>query len=294
MLASGANRVFWLRVLKAHLEEAIAELLDTIGKDAISVCESTSLRRVVEPGLFLMVRNHNSKNCKASAKDVAKYADRIVLFDGDGFDINAGEIELADGRWSCKMQATAIILAGGDSVRMAQDKSMLLIEGQPMIKQIADRLRPHFNHILISSNDTSKYSFLGVEVVPDKVAGHGPLGGIASALKASANDLNFVIACDIPQIDIALMKMMLRESKDFDAVVPRTGSSQYEPLFAVYRKDVLSAIETALLSGNNRIIDALSPCRVKYIDLTGTQQLRNLNTTEDYQEFVGEAKDVTV
>ena len=220
--------------------------------------------------------------------------DRIVLFDGNEFDVDAGEIELIEGRWACKMKATAIILAGGDSVRMGQDKSMLLFKGQPIIKHIINQLRPHFNQILISAEDISKYSFLGVEVIPDKVTGHGPLGGITSALKASENELNFIIACDIPQVDTALMKMLLREGRDFDAVVPKIGPSQYEPLFAVYKKDALSAVEAALLSGNNRIIDALSPCKVKYVDLTDTQQLKNLNTMEDYLEFVSKKKDVTV
>jgi molybdopterin-guanine dinucleotide biosynthesis protein A len=294
MFAAGADRVFWLRVLKKHLEEGIAALFDIIGNDAVSVCESNSLRQIVEPDLFLIVKNHRSKDSKASAKDVAKYADRIVLFDGNEFDVEAGEIELIDGRWACKMQATVIILAGGDSVRMGHDKSMLLFEGQPIIKHIVNQLHPHFNQILISADDISKYSFLCVEVIPDKVAGHGPLGGIASALQASANELNFVTACDIPQVDTGLMKMLLREGRHFDAVVPKTRPSQYEPLFAVYKKDVLSALEAALLSGNNRIIDALSPCRVRYVDLTDTQQLKNLNTMEDYLEFVSKKKDVTV
>ena len=294
MLAAGASRVFWLRALKTHLKEGMVALLDIIGDDAVLVCESNSLRRVVEPGLFVMVKGNGGEKRKVSAKDIIRWADRIVFFDGNEFDIDADEIGLADGRWACKMEATAIIMAGGDSARMGQDKSILLIEGQPMIKHIYDQLCPHFNQIIISSNDISKYSFLGIEVVPDKVAGHGPLGGIASALKASANDLNFVVACDIPQVDTALMKTMFKECRDFDAVVPGIGQSRYEPLFAVYKKSTLAAIEAALLSGNNRIIDALSCCRVRYIDLTGTQQLNNLNTMKDYWEFVGKENDDTV
>lgn len=294
MLAAGASRGFWLRALKTHLKEGMAALLDIIGDDAVLVCESNSLRRVVEPGLFVMVKGSCEQNHKASTKDIIRFADRVVFFDGKEFDIDADEIELTDGRWACKMQATAIIMAGGDSARMGQDKSMLLIEGQPMIKYIYDQLHPHFNQILISSNDISKYSFPGVKVVPDKVTGQGPLAGIASALKASANELNFVTACDIPQVDTDLMKMMLRDCRDFDAVVPRIGQSRYEPLFAVYKKDTLAAIEAALLSGNNRIIDALNSCRVKYIDLTDTEQIKNLNTMSDYWEFAGKENNAAV
>ena len=52
MLAAGAGRVFWLRAMKTHLEEGISALLDIIGNDVICVCESNSLRQVVEPGAF--------------------------------------------------------------------------------------------------------------------------------------------------------------------------------------------------------------------------------------------------
>lgn len=191
-------------------------------------------------------------------------------------------------------RATAIIIAGGDSTRMGVDKSMLLIRGQPMIKVIYDQLHPHFSQILISSNRLFKYSFIGGKVIPDKTAGRGPLMGIASALKASASDVNFVIACDIPQVDIGFVRTMLRKSWGFDAVVPTTGPSRHEPLFAVYRKSMLAAIENALSSGKNRVIDALSRCRIKFIDLTGTQPLKNLNTMNDYWEFIGGKSNVAV
>jgi len=287
MLAAGDGRVFWLRVLRKYLEEGATALLDVIGDDAISVCESNSLRGVVEPDVFVMVRSRREQSSRVSAENVIRYADRIVLFNGDKFDIDVDEIELIDNRWTSKMRATAVIMAGGNSVRMGQDKSMLPVNGQPMIKYIAEQLRPHFSQILISSSDVSRYNIAGAEVVPDEVAGRGPLGGIASALKASANELNFVIACDIPQVDIDLMKMLLRESRKFDAVIPRTGQSKYEPLFAVYKKSALKTIEEALLSGDNRIIDALGSSKVKYIDLNDVLQLKNLNTMDDYREFIG-------
>jgi len=294
MLASGAGRVFWLRALKAHLEEGIRGFLDITSVDAVLVCESNSLRRVVEPGLFLMVNRKGTKEHKASAKDVVGYADRIVLFDGSGFDIGADEIELADGRWVCKLKATAIIMAGGNSFRMGQDKSMLLVGGQPMIEHIIGQLRPHFSQLLISSDDESQYGILGVDVISDEISGRGPLGGIASALKASTSELNFVIACDIPEVDMALVRAMVRLGGDFDAVVPRSGPSRYEPLFAVYKKGVVAGIEAALLSGNYRIMDALSGCKIKYVDMGDNEVIKNLNTIEDYEEFVGKRDDDTV
>jgi molybdopterin-guanine dinucleotide biosynthesis protein A len=163
-----------------------------------------------------------------------------------------------------------------------------------MIEHIVSQLRPHFDQILISADGKAKYSFPGVEVIADEVEGRGPLGGIASALKASANELNFVVACDIPEIDMAVVRTMLRDGREFEAVVPMSGAAQYEPLFAVYKKDVVGGIEAALLTGNYRIMDALSVCRIKYVDLGDGEVIKNLNTMRDYEEFVGKRKNDTV
>jgi molybdopterin-guanine dinucleotide biosynthesis protein A len=155
-----------------------------------------------------------------------------------------------------------------------------------MIKYILDKLTPHFEQVIVSADDASKYAFLGVPVVSDRVAGRGPLMGVASALAASASDVNFVIACDIPQFDMGLVRRMLRGCRDHDAVVPRSGGSQHEPLFAVYTKSALTAIEQALSSGKTRVMDGLSGCDVEYLDLAPDEQPKNINTIAAYRQFL--------
>ena len=286
MLAAGAERVLWLRVLKAHLAEGAQALLETIGSGAVSVCESNSLRKTVEPDAFVMVTDKAEQKYKPSAAAVADLADRVILFDGQGFDIGADDFSLVDGRWTVRIAATAIILAGGGSLRTGRDKSMLAIQGKPIIKHIVEQLRPWFSQVIVSSNEVEKYGFLGVEVVPDKILGRGPLMGIASALAASANELNFVVACDIPEIDMAFVRMMISQARRFDAVVPVTGPMHYEPVFAVYNKSVVEAMEQALASGNNKITEALGRCAIKYIAAGADARLGNINTMDDYREFV--------
>ncbi|MFB0554992.1 MAG: NTP transferase domain-containing protein [Phycisphaerae bacterium] len=298
LLSAGASRVFWLRVLKEHLQEGTTALVDIIGPDAVSICESNSLRQVVEPGLFLMVRNRNLKTWKSSARQVKKYADRIIVSDGSRFDFDLDRIKLRDGKWIIQAQATfrgqspgasatAIIMAGGGSSRMGTDKCMLPIKGQSMIEAICEQLRGSFDQILISANEVDKFAFLGFEVIPDKVPEQGPLMGIASALEASANELNFVVACDIPKINLACVNRMLTEALESqaDIVVPTTGEEKYEPLFAIYRKSALEAINKALSSGKRKITDVFTLCTVKHIELDDTDWLINLNTMAEYEEF---------
>ena len=284
LLAAGTKRVFWLRVLKKSLKEGLTALLDIIGPDAISICESNSLRQAVEPGLFLMVKARNLKTWKSSAQDVKKYADKIIITIPHGFDFDLDRIKLTDNKWTLTEKATAIIMAGGDSSRMGIDKSMLQIKDGPIIKHIYDQLHRTFSQILTSTNDVEKYAFLGCDCIPDKIPGQGPLMGIASALGASDNELNFVVACDIPQIDIRFVRKMLAEAKAADMVIPTTGNEKYEPLFAVYNKSALKNINQVLSSGKRKISDAFAHCNVKYINLKA-KQFTNLNTMEEYEEF---------
>ena len=285
LLAAGASRVFWLRVMKTHLEKTITALLDIIEPDAVTVCESNSLRKVVKPGLFLIVKHRDSRAWKSSAQQVKQYADKIVVSDGSSFDFDIDQIKLVRGKWIMPIKVTAIVLAGGDSLRMDTDKSMLPIEGEPMIERICEQLRGTFDEILISADEVDKYSFLGFDVIADKVPGQGPLMGIASALEASTNEFNFVVACDIPYVDLPYVRRMLVEAEEVDLVVPTTGEGKYEPLFAVYRKSALGVMNEVLSSGGRKISDVFARCKVKHIELGDAEWFTNLNTLADYEGF---------
>ncbi len=285
MLAAGAGKVFWLLARRDYLERAVNALAECLGKQTVSICESNRARSVIEPDAFIMIQGKDNRDVKPSAREVAGYADRIVLSDGSGFDLKERDIQLINGRWIVRMPATAVILAGGGSRRMGRDKTMLTIRGKPMIKHVYDKISPLFEQVLISSNNANLHDFLGATVVPDEVPGRGPLMGIVSTLKISTNDVNLILACDIPEIDTGLIKTMIRQVEDYDAVVPRVGPDLYEPLFAVYRKGALPAMEEFLRSGRNKIVDSLSDCRVKYLDLPG-RKFSNINTRAEYRSLV--------
>jgi molybdopterin-guanine dinucleotide biosynthesis protein A len=249
LAAAGASKVFWLRVMKTHLHRGLCELLEMIDPQTAIVCESNSLREVVTPGLFIMVKNNRTGKYKASAEAVREFADRTVVFDGTGFDMD------------------------------------------PLIARICEALRPHFREVMVSAADAKQYSFLGVPVAADREAGRGPLMGIASALSASACDLNLVVACDMPEMDIALVRRMLRESRDCDIVVPESSEEGLQPLFAVYRKNVAATAAALLADGEGRVRALLDKCRTKRIRVAGRRFAKNLNTMEEYRAYVGPGVD---
>ncbi|MHB9027447.1 MAG: molybdenum cofactor guanylyltransferase [Candidatus Latescibacterota bacterium] len=286
MISAGAERVFWLRVMADRLAEGFTSLQEIIGEDAVIVCESNSLRLAVEPGLFLMVREQGRQSVKESGKSVIAYADREVVLSRSGFDIDPGEIALTNDCWFPRWQASAAVLAGGGSSRMGRDKSLLPVNGQPLITHIVEQLRPLFPELRISTNSPEKYGFLGVETIADEEPGQGPLMGILSSLEASARDLALIIACDIPEINTGVIRTMLREAKGCDAVVPLSKNGRPEPLFALYRKSMIQPIRELMKQGARRISDVFGSCRVRFLALGDDRWLLNLNHPGDYARFV--------
>lgn len=100
LLAAGARRVFWLRVLKESLGEGLDALWRVVDDDALLICESNTLRTMVEPGLFLMFHRQGNQEPKASAQAVRGCVDRLVEFDGEAFDLAVEDIETAGQGWS--------------------------------------------------------------------------------------------------------------------------------------------------------------------------------------------------
>ena len=286
LLAAGADRVYWLRVMRTHLGPGLTVLLETVGRDTILICESNSLRQVAEPGLFLMVDRMEGTSWKPSAQQVRQHADKIVLSGDRRFDLDLGRIQLAGTRWLLTEDATAIVLAGGHSRRMGTDKSMLPIDGRPMIEHICQQLRGTFAKVLISANDTEKFSFLGLEVIPDRIPDQGPLMAVASALEASSTEFNLVVGCDIPRIRLPVVRRMLAEAEEADAVIPVTEDGKEQPLFAVYRRSIRRAMNEVLEFGRPATQSDLRFLQGAFHELSMMQSwFANLNTMADYERF---------
>jgi molybdenum cofactor guanylyltransferase len=186
-----------------------------------------------------------------------------------------------------KENATAIILAGGKSSRMGRDKSLLSANSLPLIEKIVAQLRDHFPEIIIGANDIEKYRFLNLPVIPDLEEGKGPLMGIYSSLLRSKYEINFVVACDIPDLNIEYIREMIRQAKGYQIVIPTWDDGKHEPLFAVYKKSILNQAKKLLDTGQRKISLLFELVDVKYLPLPDDiGWYKNLNTIEDYKKYI--------
>jgi hypothetical protein len=103
MITAGASEVYWINTKINFIETAFQEFIKQVDEKTVIVCESNSLRKIVEPGLFIMIRNAMNDNIKSTATDVIEFADNEILFNGSGFEnFHISDLCFSNGKWSLK------------------------------------------------------------------------------------------------------------------------------------------------------------------------------------------------
>lgn len=286
LLASGAKKVLWLRAKKDHLSEGLKALIKKLPKNTPLICESNSAAQYLKPSVFLLAYPKDIKNWKESALSAKPFADKLISFSNNKINFSLNNISFVKDRWILKLNATAIILAGGKSKRMGFDKTQLKINGVPIIEHLVGQLSPLFKHIIINKNSKASLNVSeNIKVVSDIASGKGPLMGIYSSVKHSRTVNNFVMACDVPQINISLVNKLYKFTKNHDIVLPCYPDDKTEPLFAFYKTKTLPVIEKVLEKNIYKIDKIFPSLKVKYLEIDESEKIPNLNTLADYKKF---------
>jgi molybdopterin-guanine dinucleotide biosynthesis protein A len=189
----------------------------------------------------------------------------------------------------------AIILCGGNSVRMGFDKSMLpLGDGQTFLDNIVFTLKGHVNTIVaVCNQDRPAPSDPEIICVCDRQPNLGPMEGIASGLSALPNHIQaaFVTSCDVPLIRPEVIGQLATALNDFDGVTPIDGERVYG-LTAIYRKSVLPTLDQLIFEKMLKVADLAQHLHIRQvsIDLIRAvdpllESLTNVNSLQDYQKL---------
>ena len=191
------------------------------------------------------------------------------------------------------------ILAGGHSRRMGTDKALLRLhpDGPALIETVVARLtEAGLPPALIVTDTPERYDWLDIRSVTDVIPGAGALGGILTALTHSPEELTFIVACDMPLLNPALLRYMASLPFDADAFVPRwteaDGSARIEPLHAVYSAQCIEPVRARIEVGKLKVTDTLDDLEVRYIEEADLRRydptlssFRNVNTPQDWAEM---------
>jgi molybdopterin-guanine dinucleotide biosynthesis protein A len=191
-------------------------------------------------------------------------------------------------------EISSVILAGGKSKRFGKNKAFLKIGGRILIDQIVEKMGRLSNEIIIVTNILKKFDYLpkkfdylNVKLIKDIIPYKGSLGGIYSGLLFAENNSIFVVACDMPFLNIPLLKYIISFFQDYDVVIPKINNF-FEPLHAIYSKKCIKPIKKLIDENNLKIVDFFKDVNVKFVKKNEIEKfdpdllsLFNINTLED-------------
>jgi len=159
---------------------------------------------------------------------------------------------------ACDASAPAgIVLAGGKSARLGQDKADIVYSGTTLLGRAVELLRRHCDTVCVvgrnpalqhpENNDRTKYN--NVSWLLDLVPGRGPAGGVATALQILQRPC-LILSCDLPLMDDATLRCLLqgrakRPEHSLMTTFRQVETGSIEALVAVYEFEALPQIEAA-------------------------------------------------
>jgi len=194
------------------------------------------------------------------------------------------------------LKKSAIILAGGFSKRLGQDKALIELAGRPLVLHVLDRVRGVVDEVMVVvSSDDQRTVFeclLGrkASVVVDKCEIQSPLIGASVGFENAQGEYSLLLPCDTPFISSEVVALLLDLCVNKSAAIPRWPTGYIEPLQAAYQtKSALNAAKTALEEGKLDLRSMISHLRgVRYISTLVLQEVDprlltffNINTPED-------------
>lgn len=203
-----------------------------------------------------------------------------------------------------------IILAGGLSSRMGEDKALLTIQGVPLLRLVCEIAKKLCDSVYVVTPWSERYQdivpegcFFVQEVpLPGESANdvtsssskvtlplpHGPLVGFAQGLAEVKTDWVLLLACDLPQLRVEVLQewVLGLDSVGDEAIAVLTHHAKgWEPLCGFYRRSCLSALNDYINQGGRSFQHWLAQHSVQVLPLPDSQMLFNCNTPADLAAY---------
>jgi len=188
-------------------------------------------------------------------------------------------------------EVTGILLAGGKSRRMGKDKRHLLLEEQTLLERGLGVLHSIFQNVLVVIAQDSPPLKVDARVVRDLMPDCGSLGGLYTGLMQATTHCVFVVACDMPFLNQAVIAQFTSRRVTADIVMAKLAN-RLHPVHALYGKRCLPALEQMIQARRLKIQELVlqSSLRVQYIteadlriiDPAG-RSFYNVNTAADLE-----------
>ena len=190
-----------------------------------------------------------------------------------------------------EIEVTGVLLAGGKSRRMGEDKRYLVVGEQTLLERGLAVLHSIFQEVLVVIAQDSLPLKVAARVVRDLVPDCGSLGGLYTGLMQATTPYIFVAACDMPFLDPAVITQFTSRGASADIVMAKLAA-RLHPMHALYSKGCLPVLEQMIRARQLKVQEMLSHAslHVRYvtdadlltIDPSG-RSFQNVNTPADLE-----------
>ena len=177
----------------------------------------------------------------------------------------------------------AVILAGGKSSRMQQDKALLPFGGFNSLAEFQyRRLCKIFSKVYISAKD-NKFDF-DVEIIEDRYKGSSPLVALVSIFETLEEvDEIFLLSVDAPFVGKSILNTLYKNNSSVVDVTVAESNKGLEPLCAIYHRSCLKEAKRALEADRHKLISIFDRLTIKRVKIKDEDIFMNLNYPNEYE-----------
>ena len=185
---------------------------------------------------------------------------------------------------------SGIILTGGKSTRLGNDKGFLEFNNKYFIEIAIGIISEICDEILISANN-ERYGNFGYKTIGDEIPGAGPIGGIYGCLKNSSYEHNIIIPVDMPFVIKEVYEYLLIRKDKYKHIVALNNNDLPEPMIAYYNKSMLKVLKELIDNKSYKMQDIAGSVTTKFVrfddslDFYNENLFYNVNTISDFNKL---------
>ena len=180
-----------------------------------------------------------------------------------------------------------LVLAGGGSERMGQDKGRLCYHGTPQVLWLRRLLADFCDSVYVSTNDKQRSSELYADLptVVDQAPDRGPAMGLISAWEAVPGSAWLVVAVDMPFLDRGtLMALVDGRNPAALATAFQHPDGTLDPLCAIWEAAAQPALTERIQAGDTSLRRCLEAGQIQVLQPPSSQALISVNSPAEYQD----------
>lgn len=183
-----------------------------------------------------------------------------------------------------KFTLKAIVLTGGKSVRMGEDKYLLTLNGDPQYVHLYKMLTSlRIDTFISCNNEQSKSISDAYPKIIDEQDSIGPIGGLFSAISHDSSCSWLIVACDLIHVNHLNIKLLCDSNDSNSEIVTfqKINSSFLETTLTIYNPTSFNCIKKAVEIQDYSLQNVLKKCCLKSIKIQDNKALTNANQPKD-------------